>query len=69
MRRQYKPLHICKAITFGHLISSFTASHVDNNIAIGELGDGLGNHRLSSTESPWNGGRAALYAAVNSTIR
>lgn len=45
---------------FGHFVTSFTATDVDDNFRVGELGDGLGDNGLAATEGAWDGGSGTL---------
>src|ERR1700676_839199 len=45
-----------------HLITTFSASHVNNDITIGKLGYGLGDDSLPTTKSSRDGGSPALHA-------
>jgi hypothetical protein len=68
MCAQHTASRVGWTITFSHLVSSFATSHVDDDITVRELGYGLGNDRLAGTESSWNGGRTALYAAIDDDV-
>ena len=46
---------------FSHFVTTFTAPDVDDDIGVGVLGKGLGNHSLSTAESTGNGGGTTLH--------
>lgn len=39
---------------FRHLVSSFSASYVDNDVRVGKLGERLGNNSFSTTKGSWD---------------
>lgn len=49
---------------FRHFISTLSAAHVDNDVAVGILGQRLRDHRLPAAEGAGYGGGAALHASV-----
>jgi hypothetical protein len=46
--------------TLSHLVTTLTASDVDDNVRVGELRDRLGDDRLSATERSRNRSRSSL---------
>lgn len=47
-----------------YLITTLSATNVDNDIAIRELGQCLRDNGLAASESPWNGSGSSLHATV-----
>lgn len=47
-----------------HLVSSLSASDVDNALRVGVLGKGLRNACLSATESTWNGAGSSQHRRI-----
>jgi hypothetical protein len=46
---------------FRHLVTTFSASYVNNGIGVGEFGKGLGVNSLSATKGSWNGTSSSEY--------
>lgn len=49
---------------FRHFIPTFAASNIDNDVAVGILGQRLRDHRLAAAEGAWYSRGAALHAAA-----
>lgn len=49
-----------------HLVTALTATDVDNDIAVGELGHTLGNHSLATSESARNANGTSLHTGEKS---
>lgn len=49
---------------FRHLIPTFSASNINNDVAVGILGQRLRDHRLPAPKGTWNSCGAALHAAA-----
>lgn len=49
---------------FRHFIPTFSASNINNDVAVGILGQRLRDHRLPAPKGTWNSRGAALHAAA-----
>lgn len=49
---------------FRHFIPTFSASNINNDVAVGILGQRLRDDRLPAPKSTWNSRGAALHAAA-----
>lgn len=53
-----------------HLVTTFSTSYIDDNVAVRKFGKGLGNNGLATSECPGNSCGSTLHASytdVNST--
>ena len=53
---------------FRHLVTALTTADVDDDVGVGVLGEGLGNHSLAAAEGAGNGSRTTLHAP-STTVR
>ena len=54
---------------FRHLVSSLATSHVDDDVRVGKLGQGLGDNCFAATEGSWNGCGTSLYTPKENESR
>jgi hypothetical protein len=52
-----------------HLVAALPAPHVDDDVRVGVLGQGLGDDGLAATEGPGDGRGSALGGGQNDNIK